>query len=68
MNKCHCDWFNKEADWLKAEQNKVRQESQTRRMLGRRVESGNCSQPEGQEMNVHIEPEKVFLRGLILRT
>ena len=35
-----------------------------RRMLGRRVESGNCSQPEGQEMNVHIEPEKVLKKVL----
>ena len=26
---CHCDWLNKETDWPIAEQNKVRQESQT---------------------------------------
>ena len=29
MNICHCDWFNKEADWSMAEQDMVRQESQT---------------------------------------
>ena len=40
MNICHCDWFNNEADWPIAGQDKVRQESQTRRILGRRrVES-----------------------------
>ena len=38
---CHCDWFNKEADWPIGKQDKVRQKSQTTRMLGgRRVESG----------------------------
>ena len=26
---CHCDWFNKEAHWPIAEQDKVRQESKT---------------------------------------
>ena len=26
---CHCDWFNKEADWPIAEQDKVMQENQT---------------------------------------
>lgn len=26
---CHCEWFNKQADWLIAEQSKVRQRNQT---------------------------------------
>lgn len=26
---CHCDWFNKQADWPIAEQHKVRQRNQT---------------------------------------
>ena len=29
MNICLCDWFNKEADWTIAGQDKVRQENQT---------------------------------------
>ena len=29
MNICHYDWFNKQADWPIAEQDKVRWESQT---------------------------------------
>ena len=37
--RVHCDWFNKEADWPIAKQDKVRQENQTKRILGRRMES-----------------------------
>lgn len=40
MNIGHYDWFDKEADFQIAEQNKVRHESQTRRMMGESVESG----------------------------
>ena len=29
MKICHCDWFNKEADWSIDEEGKVRQKSQT---------------------------------------
>lgn len=29
MNVCCCDWFNREADWLIAGQNKMMWESQT---------------------------------------
>lgn len=29
VNVCHCEWFNKQADWPIAEQNKVRQRNQT---------------------------------------
>ena len=29
VDTCHCDWFNKEADWPIAGQDKVRQASQT---------------------------------------
>ena len=32
---CHCDWFNKEADWPIAEQDKVRPENQTKTKKGR---------------------------------
>lgn len=37
----HCDWFTKETDWPIAEQNKVRQESQTENAW--RAESGVAS-------------------------
>ena len=30
VHLCHCDWFNKEADWPIARQDRVRQENQTR--------------------------------------
>lgn len=29
VNVCHCEWFNKQADWPIAEQNEVRQRNQT---------------------------------------
>lgn len=54
VNICHCDWFTKGADWLIAEQDKVRQDSQTRKMVaGRRAESGVAIQMQRvQGMNV----------------
>ena len=30
MNICCCDWFNKEADWSVAQQDKVKRETQTK--------------------------------------
>ena len=30
VNTCYCDWFNKEADWPIAGQDKVMQENQTK--------------------------------------
>ena len=30
MNICHCDWFNKEAGWPVAGQDKIRWENQTK--------------------------------------
>ena len=45
VNICHCDWFNKEADWPIVRQDKVRQENQTKRMLGRRSRRGPQETP-----------------------
>ena len=39
VNICNCEWFNKEAGWPIARQGKVRQENQTKIMLGRRSRS-----------------------------
>ena len=60
-NICHCDWCNKEADWLIAEQNKVRKENQTRRILeGKKVESGVAIQIQReQEMNMSIKEKNM---------
>ena len=38
MNICPCDWFNKEADWHIAGQDKVGGRAK-QRMMGRRAES-----------------------------
>ena len=43
MNICHCDWFNKEADWPIAEQNKFRLETKLKMMGRRKAESGVMS-------------------------
>lgn len=44
----HCDWLNKEADWLIAGKDKVRQENQTKdtekgrvRRVARKTQRGN---------------------------
>lgn len=38
VNACHCDWFNKQADWPIAKWDKVRWENQTKKALERRRE------------------------------
>ena len=49
VTRCCWDWFNKEADLSTVGQDKVRQDSQTRRKVGEgRVESGVASQRENE--------------------
>ena len=40
---CHYDWFNKQADWPIAEQDKVRRESQTENDGMRKGEVGGAT-------------------------
>lgn len=50
LKTCCCDYLNREADWPVTEQDRVRRESQMRRMLGKgRAESGVACQIHSEQ-------------------